>query len=60
MSLFQELDASLWNSSSVNVCTLMAAADFFTHCYTLRSNIVHGNMPYQALKIFRLLLVISR
>lgn len=24
----------------------MTAADFFTHCYTLRSNLVHGNMPY--------------
>lgn len=24
----------------------MSATDFFTHCYTLRSNLVHGNMPY--------------
>lgn len=22
------------------------ASDFFTYCYTLRSNLVHGNMPY--------------
>lgn len=24
----------------------MTAPDFFTYCYTLRSNLVHGNMPY--------------